>query len=55
LNFLLELLVNHLGDLPEMVTAQISTMSPEQLSDLGKAMFGLQTVKQLEAWLVENK
>ncbi|MGI0491371.1 DUF2887 domain-containing protein [Alkalinema pantanalense CENA528] len=54
-SFLLELLTNHLGDLPETVTAQVSMMSPERMSDLGKAMFGLQTVKQLEAWLVENK
>lgn len=54
-SFLLELLVNHLGDLPETMTAQICMLSPERMSTLGKAMLGLQTVEQLEAWLAENR
>jgi predicted transposase/invertase (TIGR01784 family) len=54
-SFLLELLTSQLGDLPETVMAQVSTMSPERLSDFGKAMFGVQTVEQLEAWLAKNR
>lgn len=52
--FLLELLVSHLGDLPETAAAQISTMPLERLSDLGRAMFELKTVNDLEAWLDEQ-
>ena len=53
-SFLLEILTSHLGSLPEMLNARIATMSLEQLSDLGKSMFNLGSIADLERWLDEN-
>ena len=53
-SFLLEILTSHLGSLPEILNARIATMSLEQLSDLGKSMFNLGSIADLERWLDEN-
>ena len=53
-SFLLEILISHLGSLPEILNARIATMSLEQLSDLGKSMFNLGSIADLERWLDEN-
>jgi hypothetical protein len=51
----LRLLQKKLGNLPEITQAQISTLSAEQLEDLGLALLDFNSMSDLEDWLRQQQ
>jgi predicted transposase/invertase (TIGR01784 family) len=52
--FVVMLLTEQLGDLPDPVKAQLATLSVTKLEQLGKALLHFQGLKDLEIWLVDK-
>lgn len=52
-SFVLLLLTEQLGELPEPCKAQLATTSVTKLEQLGKALLHFQALTDLETWLIE--
>lgn len=55
LAMVLEMLGELFDEVPEVMKAQISVLTPEQLLNLGKALLRFRKLKDLEVWLAENR
>jgi hypothetical protein len=53
-DLILDLLTDQCGPLPEEAVAQVRELSPEQLSDLGRALLRFGALDDLTAWLAAH-
>lgn len=50
----MRLIRRRLGSVSDTVTARLDRLSPEQLDELGEALFDMETASDLEQWFTQH-
>jgi len=48
---LIRLMTRHIGEVPSGIQTSLGTLTPDQLDDLGEALFDLNSYADIETWL----